>query len=289
MKTLKHLGIVVLCTIMFAGVLAGCKEQTTPKKDIGLQVYSLRDGMKADPVATLKAIADMGYKNLELAGYSNGKFYNMEPADFRKLVEDLGMKITSSHLGKSLDKEKYAETMAWWGQAIEAHNALGVSYMIQPSPPIRLEDATTADLDAMIAYLEDVGVNCNSAGIRFGYHNHKKEFLTINDTVIYDYLIQNSDPTRVCYELDVYWAQEGGANPVELINKYADRIPLLHIKDDKEIGASGKMDFKTIYDAAYANGNLKGYFVEQEAYTGDDQLASVKQSFDYLNTAEYVK
>ncbi len=287
MKALKRLSVVALCALMFAGVMTGCGE-SAPKKDIGLQVYSLRGNMKEDVAGTLKAIADMGYKNLELASYSNGKFYGMEPAEFRKLVEGLGMKITSSHLSKSLNKEDYAGTMAWWNEAIEAHNELGVPYMVLPSPPIALETATTADLDDMIAYLEDIGVNCNAVGIRFGYHNHKKEFLTVNDTVIYDYLVQKSDPTRVFFELDVYWAQEGGANPVELINKYADRIPLLHIKDDKEIGASGKMDFKSIFDAAYANGNLQGYFVEQEAYSGDP-LESVKQSFDFLNNADYVK
>ena len=83
----------------------------------------------------------MGYKNLETASYDNGKIYGLAPAEFKKMVNDLGMKCTSAHLGQAFTKEKEAEVMSWWDQAIDAHNELGVKYMVQPWMPVT--DQTT--------------------------------------------------------------------------------------------------------------------------------------------------
>lgn len=292
MKKIKLLVSVALCATLVAGMLTGCGEPKKQEKVIGIQLYSARDAMRDDVPGTLKAIADIGYKEVELASYGDGKFYNMEPAAFKQEVEAVGMKIISSHIGRGLsrDADKYAEDMAWWNTAIAAHNAAGIQYMVMPSPPIRLNDETTVeDLKAMCDYLNDIGVNCNSAGIRFGYHNHSGEFKALQDgTIPFEYLVANTDPTRVFFQLDVYWAQRGGFDPAELIKKYPDRIQVLHIKDEKEIGASGTMDFKAIYEAAYATGKVKAYIVEQEDYSGP-VMESLKASFDYLNNAEFVK
>ena len=185
---------------------AGKASASESSKYIGLQLYSLRDLVKEEGIQkVLETASKMGYKNLETASYDNGKIYGLAPAEFKKMVNDLGMKCTSAHLGQAFTKEKEAEVMSWWDQAIDAHNELGVKYMVQPWMPV-------------------------------------------------------TDQT----------------------------FKAVHIKDEKEIGASGKMNFKPIFDQMYAN-NIKDWYVEVEQYTQNDPVASVQQSYDYLNKADYVK
>ena len=100
-------------------------------------------------------------------------------------------------------------------------------------------------------------------------------------------MVANTDPTNVMFELDVYWAQKGGVNPVDYIRKYAGRIPLLHIKDEQAIGESGTMDFKSIFDAAYDSG-LESYFVEVERY-GRTPEKDVAASYNFIAAAPYLK
>ncbi|MDR2139538.1 MAG: sugar phosphate isomerase/epimerase [Tannerella sp.] len=257
-------------------------------KNIGLQLYSLRDMVKEEGIqAVLETVAKMGYKNLETASYNDGKVYGLAPEEFKKIVTDLGMKCTSAHLGQAYSKEKEAEVMSWWDQAIETHNQLGVKYIIQPWMPVN--DATTLDdLKMYCDYFTTVGYKTAAASIAFGYHNHSFEFRKIGDQLIFDFLLDNVSKNHVCFELDVYWCQEGGGNPVAYLTDRPDQFKAIHIKDEKEIGTSGKMDFKPIFDRMYAN-NIKDWYVEVEQYTNNDPVASVQQSFDYLNKADYVK
>jgi len=138
-------------------------------------------------------------------------------------------------------------------------------------------------------YFNAIGEKCNAAGIRFGYHNHNKEFTKITDAddLVYDYMVKNTDPKKVTFELDVYWIYKGGQNAVAYFNKYPKRFELLHIKDEKEIGASGLIDFKPIYDNR-AKAGTKVCFVEVERYDFEP-FVSVQKSFDFLNNASYVK
>ncbi len=257
-------------------------------KNIGLQLYSLRAMVNKEGIqATLEAVAKIGYKNLETAGYNDGKIYDLTPADFKKRVSDLGMICTSAHLGQSYSKEKDAEVMGWWDQAIEAHHELGAKYLVQPFMPVG-EKSKLDDLKIYCEYFSKVGAKTREADISFGYHNHAGEFKKIGDQVIYDYMLSHTDKEKVCFELDVYWCQEGGANPVEYLKKYPKQITLAHIKDAKEIGASGEMDFEGIFKQMNRN-NMKDWYVEIEEYTNNDPLASAQQSFDYLDKAKYVK
>jgi sugar phosphate isomerase/epimerase len=121
----------------------------------------------------------------------------------------------------------------------------------------------------------------------FGFHNHAREFEQIEGKIMLDYMIENTDEKLVFYELDVYWAQKGGQDPVDYLNKYPKRFPVLHIKDEEEIGASGTMDFKDIFETAYAHG-MKDFFVEVERYNYEP-LESVMKSFEYLNSSSFVK
>lgn len=267
---------------------AGKGGASESSKHIGLQLYSLRDLVKDEGIQkVLETASKMGYTNLETAGYDNGKIYGMAPAEFKKMCNDLGMKCTSAHLGQEFTKEKEAEVMSWWDKAIAAHNELGVKYMVQPWMPVN-DQTTLDDLKMYCDYFNTVGYKAAAASIAFGYHNHAFEFRKIEDKLIYDFLLDNVSPNHVFFQMDVYWVKEGGQDPVAYLKARPSQFKTIHIKDDKEIGASGKIDFKPIFDQMYAN-NVKDWYVEVEQYTNNDPVASCQQSYDFLNKADYVK
>lgn len=278
----------VVASVGLAGVvstLTGCSEsKPVSDKIIGLQLYSLRDAMGQDVPGTLKKVADMGYKSLETAGYDNGKIYGYDPAEFRKMVEALGMTVTGAHLGRSYSEAEDAEAMAWWATALDAQKAAGCKYVIQASFPI---GEKIEDIQLYCDYFNKVGKMARDRGMRFGFHNHAGEFAKIDDKVIFDYMIENTNPEDVFFELDVYWAVKGGVDPVAYINKYPGRFPVLHIKDDSIIGESGEIDFEPIFNAGYANG-MEDFFVEVERYTLPAENC-VARSFDFLNVSPCVK
>ena len=257
-------------------------------KNIGLQLYSLRDLVKEKGIKkVLQTASKMGYTNLETAGYDNGKIYGLAPAKFKKMVKDYGMRCTSAHLGQEYTKDKKAEVMAWWDKAIEAHNELGVKYMVQPWMPVD-SSTTLDDLKMYCDYFNTVGYKTAAASIAFGYHNHDFEFRKIDGQLIYDYLLDNVSPNHVFFEMDVYWVVQGGGDPVAYLKNRPGQFKTIHIKDEKEIGASGKMNFQPIFDQMNAN-NVKDWYVEVEQYTNGDPVASCQESFDFLNKASYVK
>jgi sugar phosphate isomerase/epimerase len=228
----------------------------------------------------------MGYKNLETADYSNGKVYGLAPSEFKQIVSDLGMKCTSAHLSQTYTKETESEVMAWWDQAIAAHNEIGVKYIVQPWIPVN-DETTLDDLKVYCDYFTSVGYKTAAASIAFGYHNHNFEFKKIGDQLIYDYLLDNVSANHVFFELDVYWCIVGGGDPVAYLKERPNQFKAIHIKDEKEIGASGQIDFQPIFEQMKAN-NIKDWYVEVEQYTNNDPVASVQESFNFLNSAEYV-
>lgn len=261
---------------------------TAAAKNIGLQLYSLREMVSKEGIQkVLELVSKMGYKNLESANYNEGKIYDLDPVEFKKRVEDLGMKFVSAHLGQPYSKEKEAETMAWWDLAIETHQKAGAKFMIQPWMPVD-EKTTLDDLKAYCDYFSAVGEKAKAAGIIFGYHNHSFEFKKVEDKMIYDFMLDNVNKEAVTFELDVYWAQKGGVDPIAYLKNRPGQFKAIHIKDETEIGASGEIIFEAIFNQMYANG-VNDWFVEVERYTNDDPVASVQQSFDFLNTAAFVK
>ncbi len=284
---------VIILSILF--VFSACKQSPKQdadadksKKDIYIQLYSVRDDIKTDYAGTIAAVAEIGYTGVEAAGYNEGLFYDMTPAAFKQSIEDAGMEVLSSHTGKPLADPvadtNWEETWAWWDTAIQAHKDAGMKYIVVPWIPT---PKTLADLQAYCDYFNQIGEKCNEAGLRFGYHNHNFEFKEIEGEIMYDYLLNNTDPSKVFFEMDVYWLQQGGFNPVDYMNKYPGRFELLHIKDELEIGESGEMDFEAIYNNAETAGT-KYMIVEVERYTGTP-LDGVKESYDFLNDAAYVK
>ena len=266
----------------------GSSSSTVPAKYLGLQLYSLR-GMEKDEgiQKVLEAVAKMGYNSLETAGYANGKLYGKEPSELRKMTDDLGMKLTSSHLSHNISGDSDAD-MAWWNQATEAHNEAGMKYMVVPSAPFQGDGANYDNVKRYCDYFNEIALVTAGAGITFGYHNHAFEFENkIDDVPIYDLMLQNTSPRHVIFQLDVYWIKIGGYDPVEYMKQYADRIKLLHIKDEKAIGVHNIVNFKDIFDQAYAN-EVKDWYVEVEEYDGTPQ-EDVQKSADYLLNANFVK
>ncbi len=257
------------------------------KKDIGLQLWSVKEDMGKDAAATVAAVGEMGYTFVEAASYSDGKFYGMDPVEFKELANKNGLNFLSSHTGHPLpDANTWDETMKWWDVCIDAHNAAGVKYIVQPSMDGK-GYGSLEDLKRYCDYFNAVGEKCNAKGIRFGYHNHDKEFGEVDGVVRYDYMLQNTDPKKVMFQLDLYWIMVGGKNAVDYFTKYPGRFEIWHIKDKKEVGASGVMDFEPIF-AAKKKAGMKHIIVEVEDYSYTP-LESVQKSLEYLENAKFVK
>jgi len=282
--TIKILFLVGVLAIIIQGLtLFSFKPKD---KFVGLQLYSVRDDMNKDVKATVEKVGAMGYKFVEAAGFSDGKFYGMDPVDFKNLCETNGLQFLGSHSGQDLpDDANWDKTMAWWDMSIDAHAAAGVKWIVQPW--MSEEGYNSLDgLKKYVEYFNAVGEKCKAKGIKFGYHNHSKEFTTLfEDKPIYDWMLELTDPEKVMFEMDLYWTVHGGKNPVDYFNKYPGRFMLWHIKDEKELGASGKMDFKTIFASEKKSG-LKYGIVEVEKYDFEP-LVSCKKSLEYLNTTNY--
>ena len=265
------------------------------KKEIAFQMYSVRD-LIGDPgkyaknhESTLKQLAAMGYTAVEAAHYGDGKLYGVTPEQFKADIEAAGLKVLSSHVGHNLNDEELASgnfqgALAWWDQCIAAHKAAGMKYLVNPGVnyPRNLKEA-----QVICDYLNKIGERPNAAGLKFGYHNHSHEFNKVEGKVWYDYMIEHTDPTKVFFEMDVYWAVRGQVSPVEYFKKYPGRFTLLHIKDHTEIGQSGMVGFDAIFKNAETAG-LKGWVVELEHGSSADILEGMKLSADYLKAAKFV-
>lgn len=262
--------------------------------NIGLQLYTIRDAMGTDVPGSLKKVADIGYNYLELAGYSGGKFYGYEPAEFRKLVTDLGMEILSSHTqveaqGITLDNAR---------KMVEDHSKLGVKYCVQPWV---VEEARTsiASYQKMVADWNQVGKIMKDAGIQFGYHNHNFEFDTVEGKVPYfDIFMVEMDKDLITMELDTFWVSKAGHNPVDIIKKYPGRFQIYHLKDmftseapffttagvsDFAPVGEGVINFSEIMDVKDIAG-MKYLIVEQDSTKDGDPFGAIQKSFTNLTT-----
>jgi sugar phosphate isomerase/epimerase len=280
----------IALVLILAGSFATLNYSFKPvkNKNLGLQLYSIRDSIRKNVPAAIEKVGKMGYKFVEPAGYADGKIYDMDPVAFRDLCAKNGMTILSSHVSQPLPTEAtWDKTMAWWDVCIDAHVKAGAKFLVQPSMG---GDAYKSldNLKKWCDYFNVVGAKCNAKGIRFGYHNHDREFSTqMEGQTMYDFMLANTDPAKVFFQLDLYWCVEGGKNPVDYFNKYPGRFELWHIKDKEEIGASGGMDFYSMWAAAKQSG-MKYGIVEVERYNFD-QFTSCAKSIDFLNAAKYVK
>ena len=278
------------------------------KLPIGLQLYTLGPGLAADLDNPLSQVAKTGYKTVELAGYL-GK----TPAELRAAFDKAGLSATSSHVqGRPSGTDPSLQDV---DRLVADAHVIGIKSFVLPMFPIpthidmtpkpgddrravlaRLaQQMTLDDWKATADLLNTAGAKIQKAGLRLGYHNHNVEFAPSAGTTGMEYLLKNTDPKLVHFEMDVGWVVAAGQDPLALMKAHPGRFKQMHVKDvlattkpnfvfqqdPTEIG-SGMIDWKTLLPAAYAAG-IRDFFVEQEAPFAKPRLESIKVSFNYLN------
>jgi len=267
---LQETGTIVLGSMLLPAMDISFKRIRNP----GIQLYTFRKELLANATGTLKQIASLGFKQIESASSEKGSFYGLKPKEIRQVCTDLGMTLRSGHVHVD-DK---------WKQTIDEALESGQEYMICSSLPNKGQ--TVDNYKKAAENFNKCGEDCNKLNIKFGYHNHDAEFEMENGKVLYDVLMENTDPSLVHMELDLGWVVFAGKDPVDYFNRYPGRFPLWHLKDmdmvkkhSTEFG-KGILDIKKMFKNEKKAG-MKYIFVEQEEYT-DNAYESMKEDMDYL-------
>ncbi len=249
----------------------------------GLALYTVRENMGEDAKATLQKVADAGYAYIEAAGYADVKFYGMDPQDFKSYVESIGLTPVSTHMG--------GVTLENADQQIADTKAAGFEYFTIPVPPMGMftfdpESRTMGMKGTMEDFAEiltTIGKKCEAAGLKLLYHNHDFEYKNNEDGIKpIVYLLENTDPKYVNFQMDLYWVTRAEADPVSYFEKYPGRFKLWHVKDMDEEGkfapvGEGTIDFKRILDKKDVSG-MEKYFVEQDMTWDKKPLEVIKIS-----------
>ena len=266
-----------------------------PKKLVGLQLYSVRDDMKLDPLGTLKQLSGMGYKYVEHANYVDRKFYTYSASEFKKILDGLGLKMPSGHTvfkAQHWDAAKKDFTDEW-KYTVEDAATCGQQYVISPwlDESIR---KNPDDLKAFMVLFNKNGELCQKSGMKFGYHNHDFEFTQkIGDTNLFDFILTSTDPKLVMQQLDMGNLYNGGATALDIVKKYPGRFESWHVKDEiistegKEkyestILGKGIVPVKEILSIASKAGGPNQFIIEQESYQGMKPLDSMKENLQIM-------
>ncbi len=265
--------------------VSGCAASNTENannQDFGIQLYTVRDDMPKDPKNVLKQLASFGYKQIESYEHDKlGMFWGMKNTEFKKYLDDLGMKLVSSHCDINKDFERKAAEAA----------AIQMNYLICPS----LNSPKTLNNYKKAAQkFNQYGEICKKNGIGFAYHNHDYSFKPLEGQLPQDLLMMETDKALVDYEMDIYWVVTAGQDPVQWINKYPNRFKLFHIKDRikntplteknaSTVVGTGSIDFPSIIKQANKEGK-KFYIVEQERYDGTTPLKAAQADAVYMKS-----
>jgi sugar phosphate isomerase/epimerase len=247
-------------------------------KDYGIQLWTVRDEIPKDPKGVLKQLASFGYTQIESFEGSKGMFWGMTPSDFKKYMDDLGVKIISSHCNIEKDFEQKAADAA----------SIGMKYLICP---YKGPQKSIDDFKKIADEFNQKGEVCKKNGIRFAYHNHDYSFTAQGGQIPEDVMLANTNPDTVDFEMDIYWVVTAGADPVAYLKKYKNRFRLGHVKDriknttQKDascILGEGSIDYPSLLKQAKANG-MEYFIVEQERYDNTTQLDSAKADAKYMS------
>lgn len=242
--------------------------------EFGLQLYSVRDVIGADPKGILKQIAGLGYKKIESYAGDKGFLWGMTPKEYKAYMDELGIVTVSTHADTTKDLEKVA------AEAAEA----GLSYVLQPYiGPQKSVDEWKKRADEF----NKRGEICRKAGIKFGYHNHDYSFKELDGKIPQEILLDGTDKSLVIFELDMMWIVAADKDPVEHLKKYSGRYELCHVKDlvrkpenhSTDLG-KGEIDYPSILKIASENG-VTQFIVEQEEYPGP-VMTSIGNDAEYM-------
>lgn len=241
----------------------------------GLALYTIRDAMSKSPEKTLAEAAAIGYDWVEAADHRDRKFYGLSPVEFGKLVKKSGMNPLSSHSAIGPDNDD---------QIIEDVAEAGMKYVMLPSLP--QEWSSSIDGYQRAAdFFNRAGEKCKKSGLKFGFHNHQAEFREVNGRILYDILLENTDPGLVIFEMDIAWITAAGKDPIDYFNKYPGRFEVWHMKDltpekqDATLG-EGIIDFKPII-AHVKTAGMKYWFLEQDNCRTHTPMESIAISRTY--------
>ena len=238
---------------------------------IGVQLYTVRGEMKKDVAATLARVARIGYREVEFASY-----FDKSPREIRALLDANGLRAPSSHLQTPILGDQ-------WPAALDAAKVIGHEYVVVPWFD-RSKWHGLDDVKRLADQFNRAAADAKKAGLRFAYHNHDFEFAPIEGKLPYDVLLENTDPSLVAMEMDLYWITKGGKDPLAYFAKWPGRFPLVHVKDMAGAGTmtnvgQGHIDWARIF-AKRREAGIDHFFVEHDNPTAP--LADIKVSYDYM-------
>ena len=244
---------------------------------VGLQLYTVRDLMKADMPGTIARVAAIGYKEVEFAGY-----FGRTPREVHELLEKYHLSSPSTHVPY--------DSFQSWQKVLDDSKVIGHQWVTLPWIPEE-KRRTVADWKAIAAQFNQVGAQARKSGLRFAYHNHDFELNAIDGTRPLDILLGETDPKFVDFEMDIYWVIFGGGDPLDYFTRYPHRFALAHVKDSAgppdnkmvDVG-QGKIDFRTIL-AQSEKAGFKHYFVEHDQPA--DPIATIRNSYNYLHALRF--
>lgn len=265
-----QLGTVALGALAFSRL--DCGKQGRKLEKIGLQLYSVKDVFEKDPVGTMRLLAGMGYTQLESYERNGDFFWGLTNKDFKKVMDELGMSLISTHCEIEKNFEQKAE------QAAE----IGMKYLIYNWPfsqqPMD-EYKRKADL------FNHCGEICKKAGLRFSYHNYSSSYQLVDGIYPQDMLMERTDASLVYHQMDIYWLVRAGQDPKAWLKKYPGRYKLSHVKDgnNKETCVLGKgnIDLSSILSVGLDNG-MEYFIVEQEHFQELNSMESAGVNAEYL-------
>jgi sugar phosphate isomerase/epimerase len=282
-KNMKKSFILLLLPLVFVFTKSHAQ-----KKWGGMTLYTVRTEMVKDPKGTLKTVSDLGYKYIEAVEYKDGKFYGMSPAEFKAYTKSIGLKPLSVHMGMMTTENA--------DQLIADAKTAGFKYFVAPVPimgmikfnPKTRTIALKGDIKDLAQKLNIIARKAHAQGLKFLYHNHDFEFEKDSTGLApIDYLLQNLDAKYVNFQMDLYWAEKAGVDPLTYFKKYPGRFKVWHVKDMDEQGrfapvGQGKIDFGRILKSARLAG-MKYYIVEQDmVYDGLSPIEAIKLSREGL-------
>ena len=242
---------------------------------IGLQLYSLRNEMASDFDGTLQKVADLGYTEMQFAGY-----HGRSPEQVKKILDQLGIASPAAHVSLELIKEDL-------DNQIDIAQKIGQKYLVVPSIPA--DERTLSHYEEHAETLNKAGEKCKDAGLTIAYHNHSFEFETQKNETGYDYLLSLTDTSLVSFELDLYWAINANVDPISIFKNNPGRFPMVHVKDRNTEGqmvdvGRGVIDFSEIFSHSETAG-IQHYFVEHDY--PDDGINSIAYSYETVSNINF--